>query len=75
MEVKKIIPQGYCKGVILALKKCLDAIDNPLVKRPIYLLGMPIHNKKVSEALENKGLIILDNESRLQMLDQIVLNL
>lgn len=71
MEVKKIIPQGYCKGVILALKKCLDAIDNPLVKRPIYLLGMPIHNKKVSEALENKGLIILDNESRLQMLDQI----
>ena len=43
MEVKKLFPHGYCGGVKLALKQCIEAIKNPLTKRPIYLLGMPIN--------------------------------
>lgn len=71
MQVKKLVPQGYCQGVILALKKCLAAIENPEIKKPIYLLGMLIHNKNVCQALQNKGIIILNGKSRLEMLDQI----
>ena len=71
MEVTKISPQGYCKGVIVALKKCISAINDSNLPRPIYLLGMPIHNKKVSAALEKKGLIVLKDKKRLAMLDEI----
>ena len=71
MEVKKLFPHGYCGGVKLALKQCIEAIKNPLTKRPIYLLGMPIHNKHVKDALINLGVIILDGDLRINLLNQI----
>lgn len=71
MQVKKIQPQGYCKGVILAIKKCLETINDPKTKKPIYLLGMLIHNRFVCNELEKKGLIILDGINRMEMLDNI----
>ena len=60
MQVKKIKPQGYCKGVILAINKCLEVIKNPNTKKPIYMLGMIIHNKYVCQELEKMGLVILE---------------
>ena len=71
MEVKKIYPQGYCKGVILALKKCIEVLNNPNLPKPIYMLGMPIHNQKVSDSLTKKGLIILEGKKRSELLDEI----
>lgn len=72
MIVTKIIPQGYCKGVVNALKKTLKAINDKNTKRPLYLLGMIIHNTYVCNALEVKGVnIIKSNKTRLEMLDEI----
>ena len=71
MKVNKIKPQGYCKGVILAINKCLEVLNNPNTVKPIYLLGMLIHNRFVCDELAKKGLIILDGNNRLEMLNQI----
>ena len=71
MIVKKINPQGYCKGVILALKKCIEVINNPDTIKPVYLLGMIIHNKLVCESLEEKGIVILEGNDKMKLLDKI----
>ena len=71
MKVNKIKPQGYCKGVILAINKCLEVINNPNTIKPIYLLGMIIHNRFVCDELAKKGLIILEGNNRLEMLNNI----
>jgi 4-hydroxy-3-methylbut-2-enyl diphosphate reductase len=39
--------------------------------RPIYILGMIVHNSHVTEAFEDDGIITLDGENRLEILDQI----
>ncbi len=71
MKVNKIKPQGYCKGVILAINKCLEVINNPNTLKPIYLLGMLIHNRFVCDELAKKGLIMIDGNNRLEMLNNI----
>ena len=71
MLVEKIKPQGYCKGVILALEKCIETINNPNTKKPVYLLGMIIHNRFVCDELSKKDIIILDGNDKEKLLDQI----
>ena len=71
MKVNKIKPQGYCKGVILALNKCIEVINNPNTVKPIYLLGMIIHNKFVCDELKKMGVIILEGNDKSQLLDEI----
>lgn len=71
MIVEKINPQGFCKGVILALRKCVEVINNPNTKKPIYLLGMIIHNRYVCDNLKSQGVIILEGKDKLSLLDQI----
>ncbi|MGO4372844.1 4-hydroxy-3-methylbut-2-enyl diphosphate reductase, partial [Paenibacillus sp. MCAF20] len=39
--------------------------------RPIYILGMIVHNAHVTEAFEQEGVITLDGANRLEILDQI----
>lgn len=71
MLVKKINPQGYCKGVVFALRKCIEVINDPNTIKPIYLLGMIIHNRFVCSELEDKGVIILEGNNKLSLLDKI----
>ena len=71
MEVKKINPQGYCKGVILAIKKVLEVINDPTTIKPIYLLGMIIHNRFVCMELERMGVTILEGINKLELIDNI----
>ena len=71
MKVKKVTPQGYCKGVILAIKKVLEDINNPETVKPIYLLGMIIHNRFVCSELEKMGVTILEGTNKLELLDSI----
>ena len=73
MIINKISPQGYCGGVINALKIDNEAILNTSIKRPIYLLGNIIHNKHVVNDLKDKGIIVLEDKSktRLELLDNI----
>lgn len=39
--------------------------------RPIYILGMIVHNKHVTDAFESDGIITLDGPNRLKILEQI----
>lgn len=70
MQITELKPNGYCGGVTTALKKTIAAI-NKYQGQNIYLLGMLIHNETVCEALKAKGVIILEGNSRLKMLDEI----
>jgi len=71
MEVVKISPRGYCYGVVDAMVLALQTAKNLELPRPIYILGMIVHNQHVTEAFEQEGVITLDGENRLEILDKI----
>ncbi len=60
MEVKKIIPRGYCFGVINAINAVLEANSSDIPK-PINIYGMLIHNKQVVDALTELGINTIYN--------------
>ena len=72
MLVKRILPSGYCKGVINAIelvKKTREKYPN----ENIFILGMIVHNSFVSEQLKDLGIITLDDDtkSKEELLDTI----
>lgn len=71
MEVIKITPRGYCYGVVDAMVIAQRAAKDPTLPRPIYILGMIVHNRHVVDAFDEEGIITLDGENRIQLLDQI----
>lgn len=71
MEVLRITPRGYCYGVVDAMVLALQTAKNLDLPRPIYILGMIVHNSHVTNAFEQEGVITLDGENRLEILDQI----
>ena len=71
MEVVKISPRGYCYGVVDAMVLALQTARNLDLPRPIYILGMIVHNSHVTEAFKQEGVITLDGENRLEILEQI----
>lgn len=70
MKVKAIVPRGYCKGVVRAIKIAKEAINAP---KPISILGMIVHNQYIVNALEDLGIHTIDGKgkTRLELLDQI----
>lgn len=71
MEIVKISPRGYCYGVVDAMVLALQTAKNLELPRPIYILGMIVHNAHVTDAFEKEGVITLDGANRLEILDQI----
>ncbi|EMT47121.1 MULTISPECIES: 4-hydroxy-3-methylbut-2-enyl diphosphate reductase [Anoxybacillus] len=71
MEVIKITPRGYCYGVVDAMVIARNAALDPTLPRPIYILGMIVHNKHVTDAFEEEGIITLDGPNRLEILEKI----
>lgn len=71
MEVIKISPRGYCYGVVDAMVLAQQTAKNLDLPRPIYILGMIVHNRHVVEAFERDGIVTLDGSDRLSLLDQI----
>lgn len=71
MKVIEFSPHGFCKGVVNAITIINKVIEDPFIPRPIYLLGSLVHNKQINQAIESKGVIVLDGSSRDDMLDQI----
>jgi 4-hydroxy-3-methylbut-2-enyl diphosphate reductase len=71
MEVIKISPRGYCYGVVDAMVLAQHAADNKELPRPIYILGMIVHNQHVVEAFQQMNVHTLDGADRLALLDQI----
>lgn len=71
MNVVRISPRGYCYGVVDAMVIAMETAKNLDVPRPIYILGMIVHNSHVTKAFEKEGIITLDGENRLDILEKI----
>ncbi len=73
MKVIPIVPRGFCPGVVRAIKIVESIVADPEYPRPIQVLGMIVHNRKVVEDLANKGVITLDDPglTRLELVDRI----
>ncbi|MGP4067709.1 4-hydroxy-3-methylbut-2-enyl diphosphate reductase [Halobacillus sp. B29] len=71
MEVIKIAPRGYCYGVVDAMVIAQNAAKDPNLPRPIYILGMIVHNSHVTQAFEDEGIITVDGNNRMDLLDGI----
>ena len=71
MDIIKISPRGYCYGVVDAMVIARNASLDQSLPRPIYILGMIVHNKHVTDAFEEEGIITLDGPNRLEILEQI----
>lgn len=71
MEVIKISPRGYCYGVVDAMQMAKAVAEDPKYPRPIYVLGLIVHNRHAVQSLEEYGIISLDGPDRLSLLDQV----
>ena len=73
MIVKKITPRGFCKGVYNAIEIVKKSLNDENLPRPIYVLGLIVHNKHVVEELTSLGAITLDDRltSRLDLIKDI----
>lgn len=71
MNVIKISPRGYCYGVVDAMVIARNAALDKTLPRPIYILGMIVHNKHVTDAFEEEGIITLDGNNRKEILEKV----
>ncbi|UCZ69644.1 4-hydroxy-3-methylbut-2-enyl diphosphate reductase [Bacillus pumilus] len=71
MNVIKISPRGYCYGVVDAMVIAKNAALDKNLPRPIYILGMIVHNKHVTDAFEEDGIYTLDGPNRMDILKQV----
>lgn len=72
MNIKRVIPSGFCKGVVNAInivKRTKE--DNP--NEDIYILGMIVHNSFVNNQMKELGVITLDDsiKSKEELIDEI----
>ncbi|WP_019534283.1 4-hydroxy-3-methylbut-2-enyl diphosphate reductase [Paenibacillus ginsengihumi] len=71
MDVIKISPRGYCYGVVDAMALAMQTAKNLDLPRPVYILGMIVHNAHVTDFFEKEGIITLDGPNRLEILEQV----
>lgn len=72
MEIIQVTPRGYCKGVTRAIALAKKtAQEHP--DKPIYVLGMLVHNAYVMEALKQLHIQPIDDKkkTRMELLDEI----
>jgi 4-hydroxy-3-methylbut-2-enyl diphosphate reductase len=69
MEVHVIKPQGYCYGVVLAMKKAKQVGDS--TEGPVYGLGQMVHNRHMIEELAEHNVVTVDGPNRVGILDKI----
>ena len=71
MEIINISPRGYCYGVVDAMVIARNASLDESLPRPIYILGMIVHNEHVTNAFEKIGIHTLDGKNREDILSQV----
>lgn len=71
MQIIKISPRGYCYGVVDAMVIARNAALDKSLPRPIYILGMIVHNKHVTDAFAEEGIITLDGNNRKDILEKV----
>ncbi|WP_314792923.1 4-hydroxy-3-methylbut-2-enyl diphosphate reductase [Eggerthia catenaformis] len=71
MKVTGITPRGYCKGVVRAINIVRKAANSS--QRPLYILGMIVHNEYIVNALKELGAVTVEDASktRMELLDSI----
>lgn len=62
LEIIKIRPQGFCKGVVSAINTLNERLLNDDLVKPIYMLGGIVHNKHIINAYSLKGIKIISFE-------------
>ncbi|MEI5992549.1 4-hydroxy-3-methylbut-2-enyl diphosphate reductase [Candidatus Enterococcus mansonii] len=71
MKIINISPRGYCYGVVDAMVIARNASLDETLPRPIYILGMIVHNKHVTDAFESIGIHTLEGENREEILSKV----
>ncbi len=71
MDVIKITPRGYCYGVVDAIELVRKVAKDQTAPRPIYVLGQIVHNRHVVDEMARLGVVTLDGEDRLALLEQV----
>ncbi|MDR1473800.1 MAG: 4-hydroxy-3-methylbut-2-enyl diphosphate reductase [Lactobacillales bacterium] len=71
MKVINISPRGFCYGVVDAMVIAYNAALDQNLPRPIYILGMIVHNRHVTESFQKIGIYTVDGENRQEILDKI----
>ncbi len=71
MRVIKVSPRGYCYGVVDAMQIAREAAKNPELPRPIYIIGLIVHNRFAVQELTDLGIVTLDGSNRATILDQV----
>ncbi len=72
MEIIKVTPRGYCKGVTRAITLARKTAQQ-YPDKEIYVLGMLVHNQFVMQALNELNIHTIDDKmkTRMELLDQI----
>jgi 4-hydroxy-3-methylbut-2-enyl diphosphate reductase len=71
MEVIVVRPRGYCYGVVDAMELARKAAKDPAIPRPIYIIGLIVHNRFAVEELTGLGVTTLDGPDRASILEQV----
>ncbi|HEY7834060.1 MAG TPA: 4-hydroxy-3-methylbut-2-enyl diphosphate reductase [Ktedonobacterales bacterium] len=71
MDVIRVTPRGYCYGVVDAMEIARKAAKDPATPRPIYIVGLIVHNRLAVEELTQLGVITLDGPDRASILEQV----
>ena len=62
MEIKRAEKMGFCFGVAGAINLCNKIIDEKNFEGNLFILGMLVHNTKVTSDMEKKGFRTLSEE-------------
>ena len=71
MDVIKVTPRGYCYGVVDAMEIARKAAKDPTIPRPIFIIGLIVHNRFAVEELTNLGVTTLDGPDRASILEHV----
>jgi 4-hydroxy-3-methylbut-2-enyl diphosphate reductase len=71
LQVVRITPRGYCYGVVDAMKLVRQVAEDPKARKPIFVLGLIVHNRHAVEELDRYGVVSLDGENRLELLERV----
>ncbi len=71
MDVIKVTPRGYCYGVVEAMEIARKAAKDPDLPRPIFIIGLIVHNRFAVDELTNLGVTTLDGPDRASILERV----
>ncbi|HEY7349754.1 MAG TPA: 4-hydroxy-3-methylbut-2-enyl diphosphate reductase [Ktedonobacterales bacterium] len=71
MEVVKVSPRGYCYGVVDAMQIARNAAKDASLPRPLYIIGLIVHNRFAVDELTRLGIVSLDGPDRAAILEQV----